>query len=314
MGGGGAWPRISVITFCYNQGRFIEEAIRSVLLQGYPDLEYVIADGASTDGTVEVIRKYEPWLARWTSAPDRGPAHALNVACPGLTGELIGLMASDDLYLPEAFRRFAEAHAAAKGSLLVGAVEMFRDGGEVMWIERPSGLTLDNALNPLEPDLHWNERGLMVPAAVFRAAGPFDETLRYCTDQDQLCRLLQHAPVAYVDAVVARFRVHPAGNTATNKVAIMREWLELVQRYWHVRPRLDPRRQRALHAVYEASMHLARHPMWAPFWNRRAGGRLLLRAAWGDPRIVGDRTFRQLARRALIPRRWLRSSPWEARG
>jgi len=304
------WPRISVVTFSYNQGRFIEEAIRSVLLQGYPDLEYIVVDGASTDDTVEIIRRYEPWLARWTSAPDRGPAHALNTACPWATGDLIGLMASDDSYLPDAFRRFAQAHTETEGSLLLGAVEVFRDGGEVMWVDRPSGVTLEGALNPLAEGWHWNERGLMVPATVFRAAGPFDETLRYCTDEDQLCRLLQHASATYLEGVVARFRVHDAANTARDKVGIVRERLQLVQRYWHLLPDHDPRRARALHAVHEASMYLAQHPIWASFWNRPAGLRLLLRATREDPRIVGNQQFRRLLRRALMPRRWLRSSPW----
>ena len=74
---GQLWPGISIVTPTYNQGMFIEECIRSVLLQDYPDLEYIVIDGGSTDETVDIIKKYERWLAYWESKPDRGQSHAI---------------------------------------------------------------------------------------------------------------------------------------------------------------------------------------------------------------------------------------------
>lgn len=100
------YPRLSIVTPSYNQGQFIEETIRSVLLQNYPNLEFIIMDGGSTDGTVEILKKYESWLTYWVSEPDRGQSHALNKGIERATGEWIGWQNSDDVYLEQAFWYF----------------------------------------------------------------------------------------------------------------------------------------------------------------------------------------------------------------
>ncbi|AEE50739.1 glycosyltransferase family 2 protein [Haliscomenobacter hydrossis] len=91
------WPKISIITPSYNQGKFIEETIRSVLLQNYPNLEYIIIDGGSTDDTVEIIQKYERWITYWISEKDDGQSHAINKGYRIATGEIINWLNSDDL-------------------------------------------------------------------------------------------------------------------------------------------------------------------------------------------------------------------------
>lgn len=94
------YPKITIITPSYNQGDFLEETIRSVLLQNYPNLEYIIIDGGSTDNSVDIIKKYEKWIDYWVSEADQGQTHAINKGLKMATGEVINWLNSDDWYLP----------------------------------------------------------------------------------------------------------------------------------------------------------------------------------------------------------------------
>ncbi len=94
------YPKITVVTPSYNQGQFLEETIQSVIGQQYPNLEYIIMDGGSTDNSVEIIRKYEHHLAFWVSEKDEGQSAAINVAFAKSTGEILAWLNSDDMYLP----------------------------------------------------------------------------------------------------------------------------------------------------------------------------------------------------------------------
>ncbi|RYD18387.1 MAG: glycosyltransferase [Verrucomicrobiaceae bacterium] len=104
---GQPWPEISIITPSYNQGQYIEETIRSILLQGYPALEYLIIDGGSNDATVEIIRKYEPWLSGWVSEKDKGQSDAINKGFSRTSGEIFNWMCSDDVLTPGALQKVA---------------------------------------------------------------------------------------------------------------------------------------------------------------------------------------------------------------
>ena len=117
MPNGSDWPRISIVTPSYNQGKFLEETIRSVFLQGYPNLEYIIIDGGSTDNSIEIIKKYEPWLTYWVSEKDRGQSHAINKGFEHATGEIYGWLNSDDYFLPRALKAFAQASIKDKNSV-----------------------------------------------------------------------------------------------------------------------------------------------------------------------------------------------------
>ncbi|MEH1863695.1 MAG: glycosyltransferase family 2 protein [Nostoc sp.] len=108
MPDGSEWPKISIVTPNYNYGRFIEETIRSVLLQGYPNLEYIILDGGSTDDSIEIIKKYDKWLTYWVSEKDNGQASAINKGIELATGKWFNWLNSDDILLRNALKNLAE--------------------------------------------------------------------------------------------------------------------------------------------------------------------------------------------------------------
>ena len=101
------YPKITVVTPNYNYGHYLEETIRSVLLQGYPNLEYIIIDGGSTDNSVEIIKKYESYVTYWESKPDRGQTHAINKGLERATGEIFNWINSDDILMPGALLAIA---------------------------------------------------------------------------------------------------------------------------------------------------------------------------------------------------------------
>jgi glycosyltransferase involved in cell wall biosynthesis len=103
------WPKISIVTPSFNQGCYIEQTIRSVLLQNYPNLEYIIIDGGSTDETIDIIKKYEPWITYWVSEKDTGQSHAINKGLAKCTGTIFNWLNSDDWYEPQTFYEVATA-------------------------------------------------------------------------------------------------------------------------------------------------------------------------------------------------------------
>ncbi|MDC0434310.1 glycosyltransferase [bacterium] len=114
------WPRISIVTPSFNQCQFIEETIRSVLLQGYPNLEYIIIDGASDDASVELVKRYEPWLSHWVSEHDRGQSHAINKGFEKASGDIFSWINSDDMLFYGCASKVGLCHIRDKNSLYYG--------------------------------------------------------------------------------------------------------------------------------------------------------------------------------------------------
>jgi len=148
MPDGRPWPKISVVTPSYNQGNYIEETIRSVLLQSYPNLEYVIIDGGSTDNSVEIINKYEAWLTYWVSEKDRGQSHAINKGLKHATGDIFHWLNSDDQFTQGALEAAARAVRSEPDAVAwAGSCARVDPDGRILSVVRPQGLTKDELAN-----------------------------------------------------------------------------------------------------------------------------------------------------------------------
>jgi len=110
-------PKISIITPSYNHGKYLEKTILSVIGQNYPNLEYIIMDGGSTDGSVEIIKKYESHIYHWESRKDDGQAHAINIGFSKATGDIIAWLNSDDMYLPGTLQYVSEVFETLENKL-----------------------------------------------------------------------------------------------------------------------------------------------------------------------------------------------------
>jgi glycosyltransferase involved in cell wall biosynthesis len=126
---GNPWPRISIVTPSLNQGQFIEETIRSILLQNYPNLEYIIIDGNSTDNTLDIIMKYEPYITYWESESDRSQSHAINKGFDRCTGDLVNWICSDDLLCRNALNQFASHFYSGSSYCYIGTCLLIDKSG-----------------------------------------------------------------------------------------------------------------------------------------------------------------------------------------
>jgi glycosyltransferase involved in cell wall biosynthesis len=231
-------PRISIIIPSFNLGRFIEETIRSIVLQQWPDLELIIVDGGSRDETVEVIKKYERWIRWWVSEPDRGQAEAINKGLARATGDIIAWFNADDFYTDGIFAAIAEGWRRNPKGIYAAPVANFYTRGRETLI-RPRGISIENVIQYWTKRSTWHDPGLFWSRAVVDAVGGPDASLHYAHDFDYLVRALQHANVEYIDHVAAGFRLHQESKTVSMTEQMMAETAEVSRRYWHLVSDLD---------------------------------------------------------------------------
>ena len=207
---GGPPPRITVVTPSFNHAGFIEETIRSVLLQNYANLEYVIVDGGSTDGTVDVVQRYAPWLAWWVSERDRGQSHAINKGFARASGEWVAWINSDDVLYPGALAAIARAADRDPGAgLIYGAGAKIDPSGRV--IQKVPFRPYDERL--LRTKYFMLQQSTFMRRAAFSEVGGLDESLQYVMDWDVAIRIGRRHPICAIADDIGMFRIHPAAKT-----------------------------------------------------------------------------------------------------
>lgn len=282
MPDGSAWSRISIVTPSYNQGQFIEATIRSVLLQGYPNIEFIIMDGGSTDNSLAILKKYEPWLAYWVSEPDRGQSHAINKGIQRATGDILFWLNSDDICLPDAFRTIAMAfHSNPAVGLVSGQARLIDAKGQVIgelcsyfksWEE-----VATNPGNSIRQVSTFFSRRL------FDEVGLVDENPRLAMDNELLFRFTRRYSPVILNEYVSAFRTHPAANTGRELL----RWYE----------ETDRTRTRALSSKSLIAQYRARSSAnWLNLsesnkWVKKQRLKCLVNAVHNKPSVMMTRSF-----------------------
>jgi glycosyltransferase involved in cell wall biosynthesis len=187
-------PKISVVTVCFNAASCLEKAIVSVLNQNYPNLEYIVIDGGSTDGTLGIIHQYESQITCWVSEPDKGISDAFNKGIAKATGDIIGILNADDWYEPNTLQIIAANFH--NGDVLHGKMQYWRDNRKDYLVEGNHALLLK--------EMTVNHPTVFVKKSVYNRFGTFKIDFRYTMDYEMLLRFfLKGIHFLYIPEVVA---------------------------------------------------------------------------------------------------------------
>ena len=207
-------PKISIVTPSFNQGQFIEQTIDSVLSQKYPQLEYFIIDGGSTDNTVEIIKKYSKYLTHWISEPDRGQSDAINKGLKLSTGDVFNWLNSDDYYEPNTLSFVGEQFLQKDCLVLCGKSRIFNERG-TQYFSSGSDIYADN----LAKTIGWariDQPETFFSKPLLDRVGYVNEQLDYVMDKELWMRILLQINLKSIytsDTILANFRLHANSKT-----------------------------------------------------------------------------------------------------
>lgn len=237
------WLKISVVTPSFSHGHLIEETVRSILLQSYPDLEYIIIDGGSTDKTLEIIKKYEPWLAYWVSEADRGQSHALNKGFRKSSGEIMAYLNSDDIYYPGTLQLAARLLLESDSDLLIGALDLAEIQEDQIKISSRLCPSKGQSVHRfpifangrvedfqfLQPSMFWRRE-------IWEKTGDFNEAHHYNMDREWCLRALSKgARVITTDQVLARFLYHPDSKSVRSQEGFTKDAIKMYKNFSQMR-------------------------------------------------------------------------------
>jgi glycosyltransferase involved in cell wall biosynthesis len=221
-------PRISVITPSYNQAAFLERTILSILNQGYPNLEYIIIDGGSTDGSVDIIKRYSNQLAYWESVPDRGQSHAINKGLQHATGDWVCWQNSDDIFYPKAFEILAKTIKKNPDlDLIIGNVKLINEVDELI---RPMCYVRPTYKSLLAEGMVLTNQAAFWRHSMHKKIGWLDESLHYGFDYEWFLRILKFTNASFhVPVFIGALRFHSETKTSLNQDEFKLEYSKILQ-------------------------------------------------------------------------------------
>jgi len=223
------YPKISIVTPSYNQAQFLERTILSVLNQNYPNLEYIIIDGGSTDGSIEIIKKYEKYLAYWVSEKDKGQTDAINKGFQKSTGKIIAWLNSDDTYLPETlYKVMKNFKQNPEADLIFGNIYFINEHdkriGELKFTEFDFNTLIYEGGNLHQTGTFWTRK-------VYEKVGGLNSDYKFCMDYDFFCRVAKAGKLYHMRDFLANFRIHANAKSSTINHIGSKEHQEIMMRY-----------------------------------------------------------------------------------
>lgn len=234
-------PGISIITPSYNQAQYLEQTICSVLEQGYPSLEYIIIDGGSSDGSQDIIRKYEKHLYYWISEKDRGQAEALNKGFRKATNEIVGWLNSDDYYIQDSLRRVGELYLREPFDICAGASRMVDASGEFIMDLFSERITSETLIKYWQPHFCPPQPSIFFQRKLLEDLGYLNESLVYSMDFDFWLRASEKYSFLSIDECFSCYRIHQHSKTGSEGGfrKFIPEWRALIIKHLKQQPVSD---------------------------------------------------------------------------
>ena len=299
-------PRISIIIPSFNQGTFIEETLKSVLVQDYPNLELIVMDGGSTDNTTEILKRYSDRITHWESEKDRGQTHAINKGLARATGEVWAYLNSDDLLAPGALHRVAGLFADPAVDWIGGIAEIFDSSGPKDTVTPQEPSQLIEYLTPWQRSVQHVfscSNVTYMRRRVYEKLGPFDETYHYSMDMEYYTRaMFSGFKFHRIAEVLGRWRWHDQCKTVRdgNSHRFAEEELRIAESHLHFLPEADHaglaamiEKQRKWYAIGQILRSSAGS-------SRTSRVKNLLKAAVSNPSFLWFRPWLGAVRRQLF--------------